>query len=101
MSNTNIKFTRNSTDTIYRDRWHTLIVKGDTVFVHDSIENVKISSRVDTIYRDSISTVEKIVTVPAELNGWQRFLQGLGYVAFGLLLGAAFLLIMKLFVKFK
>ena len=48
-------------DTIYQDRWHTKYQKGDTVFIHDSIDRwhnkyVYIhdsidNSRTDTIYK--------------------------------------------------
>ena len=48
-------------DTIYRDRWHTEYRKGDTVFIHDSIDRWRIrevyihdsidNSRIDTIYK--------------------------------------------------
>ena len=48
-------------DTIYRDRWHTEYTRGDTFFIHDSIDRWKIrdvyihdsidNSRIDTIYK--------------------------------------------------
>ena len=37
-------------DTIYQDRWHTKYQKGDTVFIHDSIDRWH-NSRTDTIYK--------------------------------------------------
>ena len=48
-------------DTVYQDRWHKEYVKGDTVFIHDSIDRWRIHevyihdsidiSRIDTIYQ--------------------------------------------------
>ena len=48
-------------DTIYQDRWHNVYMKGDTVFVHDSIDRWRIhevyihdsidNSRIDTVYQ--------------------------------------------------
>ena len=54
--NTRIEY---RTDTCYRDRWHTEYMRGDTCFIHDSIDRWKIrevyihdsidNSRIDTI----------------------------------------------------
>ena len=48
-------------DTIYRDRWHTEYMRGDTLIIHDSIDRWRIrevyihdsidNSRIDTIYQ--------------------------------------------------
>jgi hypothetical protein len=46
-------------DSIYIDRWHTIEVKGDTVYWRDSISLVKWLVRTDTAYR----FVEKPVVV--------------------------------------
>jgi hypothetical protein len=61
-------------DTFWRDRWHTEIIKGDTVFIHDSVfsENIKYRDRVDSvIVRDSVPYP---VEVPVRMrNGYDRF----------------------------
>ena len=46
-------------DTIYQDRWHTKYMKGDTVFIHDSIDRwhnkyVYIHDSIDNIRIDTI-----------------------------------------------
>lgn len=48
-------------DTIFRDRWHTEYMRGDTLYIHDSIDRWRIrevhihdsidNSRVDTVYQ--------------------------------------------------
>ena len=48
-------------DTVYRDRWHTEYMRGDTLIIHDSIDRWRIrevyihdsidNSRTDTIYK--------------------------------------------------
>lgn len=85
-------------DTIYRDRWHTEYQRGDTFFIHDSIDRWKIreviihdsidNSRIDTIYQP----------VEIEKKG-SAFWKGSGiafWVLIGMLvLGAAIGLIIK------
>lgn len=61
-------------DTFWRDRWHTEKIKGDTVFIHDSIylEKTKYLDRVDSVFvRDSIPYPVK---VPVRVrNAYDRF----------------------------
>lgn len=61
-------------DTFWRDRWHTEKIKGDTVFIHDSIylEKIKYRDRVDSVtVRDSIPFP---VEVPVRArNGYDKF----------------------------
>lgn len=61
-------------DTFWRDRWHTEKIKGDTVFIHDSIyfENIKYRDRVDSVVvRDSIPYP---VEVPVRIrNNYDKF----------------------------
>lgn len=61
-------------DTFWRDRWHTEKIKGDTVFIHDSIyfEKIKFRDRVDSVtVRDSIPFP---VEVPVRArNGYDKF----------------------------
>jgi hypothetical protein len=86
-------------DTIYQDRWHKEYQKGDTTFIHDSIDRwhkkyVYIhdsidNSRIDTIYQP----------VPVEKKG-SAFLRNSGialWVIIGLILLAV---IAGIFVKF-
>lgn len=61
-------------DTFWRDRWHTEKIKGDTVFIHDSIyfEKIKYRDRVDSVtVRDSIPFP---VEVPVRVrNSYDKF----------------------------
>ena len=61
-------------DTFWRDKWHTEKIKGDTVFVHDSVylEKIKYRDRVDSVtVRDSIPYP---VEVPVRVrNGYDKF----------------------------
>lgn len=76
-------------DTVYKDRWHREYVKGDTMYIHDSIdrwhkEYIYIHdsidhSRIDTIYN----------TVQVEKKG-SAFWKGSG-IAFWVLLGILFI----------
>jgi hypothetical protein len=61
-------------DTFWRDRWHTEIIKGDTVFIHDSVfsESIKYRDRVDSVtVRDSVPYP---VEVPVRMrNSYDKF----------------------------
>lgn len=51
-------------DTVYRDRWHTEYIKGDTVYVRDSVERYvyKYRTLTDSVYvRDSIPYPVEVV----------------------------------------
>lgn len=62
-------------DSIYVDRWHTVVTKGDTVYVTDTKTEYRDRYRDrevhDTLYVDK----EVVVTqeIPAELTWWQSF----------------------------
>jgi hypothetical protein len=61
-------------DTFWRDRWHTEKIKGDTVFVHDSIylEKIKYRDRVDSVI--VCDSVPYPVEVPVRMrNAYDKF----------------------------
>ena len=62
-------------DSIYIDRWHIKVVKGDTVYVTDTKTEYKYRYRDrevhDTLFVDRDVILEK--TVPAELSSWDKF----------------------------
>jgi len=63
-------------DSVWRDRWHTERIKGDTVFIHDSIffGEYKNKEKADTIcVRDSIPYP---VEVPVITNEVPKFYKG-------------------------
>ena len=64
-------------DSTYVDRWHTIEVKGDTVFVCDSHMSVTYRTITDTAYKyvekPVTVTVEQIKEVEKPLSWWQKF----------------------------
>jgi len=71
-------------DSTFVDRWHTIEVKGDTVYWHDSISFVKWLVRTDTAYKyvEKPVIVSKTETVEVEKPlGWlQKTLMGIGVI---------------------
>lgn len=58
-------------DSVWKDRWHTQIVKGDTVYIHDSITDYKYKTMekiVEVCKTDSVpypvEVVREVKTVP-------------------------------------
>ena len=71
-----VERTETRVDTFWRDRWHTEKIKGDTIYVHDSIylEKIKYRDRVDSIYVNDSIPYPVEVTVPVrERNGYDKF----------------------------
>lgn len=63
-------------DSIWRDRWHTEYIKGDTVHVYDSvyIDRFRWRDRVDSIcVRDSIPYPVEVQVPTRMRNGYDRF----------------------------
>lgn len=86
-------------DTIHRDRWHKEYQKGDTIFIHDSIDRWHAhyiyihdsidNSRIDTIYQ----------TVEVEKKG-SEFLQNSGIALWALIALVVIAAIIGVIVKF-
>lgn len=76
-------------DSTYVDRWHTIEVKGDTVYVRDSHMSVTYRTITDTAYKyiekPVTVTVEQIKEVAKPLSWWQRTLMYMGVAALALL----------------
>ena len=96
---------RYSKDSIYVDRWHYMLIQGDTVYKTDStIERYyyyyhttdSVGQR-DTTVIDNTTTV----TVERELTTWQKWLQALGYGALGTLASILIAGIFWLIIKVK
>ena len=69
-------------DSVYIDRWHSMVVEGDTVFLVDSVfeyryrllhDTIRLS---DTIYKTNEQSVEKEV-VKTKTPGWARWSLGI------------------------
>lgn len=85
-------------DTFWRDRWHTEKIKGDTVFVHDSIylEKIKFRDRVDSVF--VCDSIPYSVEVPVRMrNGYDRFTAS----GFWVFVGIIFLYIAKRLLRNK
>lgn len=76
-------------DSTYIDRWHTIEVKGDTVFVTNEQITVKWRTITDTAYKyvekPVTVTVEQMKEVAKPLSWWQRTLMYMGVAALALL----------------
>ena len=77
-------------DSTYIDRWHTVEVKGDTIFVTNEVTKSKIVTKIDTAYRyiekPVVTTVTKTVEVAKPLSWWQKALMWSGVAALVVLL---------------
>lgn len=77
-------------DTFWRDRWHTEKIKGDTIFIHDSIyfEKTKYRDLVDSVF--VCDSIPYPVKVPIRMrNAYDRFTAS----GFWVLVGIIFLYI--------
>ena len=86
-------------DSISVDRWHTILQKGDTVYVRDSIYFYKWRNKHDSIYINNTDTIYQQVVV--EKKG-SAFLRNSGialWVLIGLLVVAAIIGIILKFAK--
>lgn len=85
-------------DSIYIDRWHTAVTKGDTVYVTDTRTEYKYRYRDrevhDTLFVDRDVIVEK--TVPAELSSWDKFQKKAFWIMASIII---FYIIIKLILK--
>lgn len=70
-------------DSTFIDRWHTVYQKGDTLFIHDSIDRWHSIIKHDTIYQSKDNPVpypvEKIVEKP--LSWWQKTFIWVGVIS--------------------
>lgn len=92
-------------DSVVVDRWHSVLGKNDTVFVHDSIDRLVYRNRAvhDTVV-DSIPYpvfVDKEVEVPAELSQWQQLLMAFGKLGLVMWLCILVYVVVKVWRKFR
>lgn len=92
-------------DSVVVDRWHSVLGKNDTVFVHDSIDRLVYRNRAvhDTVV-DSIPYpvfVDKEVEVPAELSQWQQLLMAFGKLGLVMWLCVLVYVAVKVWRKFR
>ena len=78
-------------DSTYIDRWHTIIQKGDTIFVTDEVTKIKYVTKTDTAYKvvEKPVIVSKTETVEVErpLRWWQKMFMYMGLVGLMALIG--------------
>ena len=86
-------------DSIYTDRWHTVELKGDTVFLTNNQITVKYRTVTDTAYKyiekPVTVTVEQIKEVKAPLPWWQKGLMWSGVIGILTALAAVAVLIRR------
>lgn len=80
-------------DSTYVDRWHTVEVKGDTVFVVEKQITSKLITRTDTAYKYVEKPVEVVVEqikeVAKPLRWWQIALMWTGGIGLMIMVGTA------------
>lgn len=90
-------------DSTYIDRWHTVEVKGDTIFVTNEVTKSKIVTKIDTAYRyiekPVVTTVTKTVEVAKPLSWWQKALMWSGVAALVVLLAVLLAKFWQLFYR--
>ena len=78
-------------DSTFIDRWHTIIQKGDTIFVTDEVTKIKYVTKTDTAYKvvEKPVIVSKTETVEVErpLRWWQKMFMYMGLVGLMALIG--------------
>lgn len=79
-------------DSIYIDRWHTVEVKGDTIFVTNEMTKTKIVTKTDTAYRyierPVVVSKKETVEVKKPLAWWQKGLMWAGAIGILIVLAA-------------
>lgn len=87
-------------DSTYIDRWHTIIQKGDTIFVTDEVTKIKYVTKTDTAYKvvEKPVVVSKTETVEVErpLRWWQKGLMWMGLMG---LIGLMGWIVLKIYKK--
>ena len=87
-------------DSTYIDRWHTIIQKGDTIFVTDEVTKIKYVTKTDTAYKvvEKPVIVSKTETVEVErpLRWWQKMFMYIGLVG---LIGLIGWIVLKIYRK--
>lgn len=87
-------------DSTYIDRWHTIIQKGDTIFVTDEVTKIKYVTKTDTAYKvvEKPVIVSKTETVEVErpLRWWQKMFMYMGLVG---LIGLIGWIVLKIYRK--
>ena len=85
-------------DSVYVDKWHTMYVKGDTVWRTDSIVRYKMQlvhdTLIDSMYITKEIPVEKIV-----IEKQKGFFWWLGWISLFLILGVALGFLLRYIVK--
>lgn len=101
---------RIKTEYIYKNRIDTVLVerdqntetRNDTVFVTKTEYKYQTKYVGDTvILRDTITTAKTFLTVRNELNGWQKFMQAMGYAGMGTFLALLITFVFYIFKKIK
>ena len=78
-------------DSTYIDRWHTVEVKGDTVYITNEVTKIVTKIQTDTAYRyiekPVVTTVTETVEVKKPLSWWQKTFIWMGAISLLSLIG--------------
>lgn len=86
-------------DTLIVDRWHTIVHKGDTVYVHDSIDRWRIKH--DSIYAYKYINTTDTIRIPVEIEKQgSQFLRNSGIALWVLLALMLLAVIVGIVIKF-
>lgn len=86
-------------DTLIVDRWHTIVHKGDTVYIHDSIDRWRIKH--DSIYAYKyINTTDTIINTVTIVDKGSQFLRNSGIALWVLIALFVIAVIIGIVIKF-
>ena len=86
-------------DTLIVDRWHTIVHKGDTVYIHDSIDRWRIKH--DSIYAYKyINNTDTIINTVTVVDKGSQFLRNSGIALWVLLALLLLAVIAGIIIKF-
>lgn len=93
---------KNRIDTVLVEREQNTETRNDTVFVTKTEYKYRTKFVGDTvILLDTITTAKTFLTVKNELNGWQKFMQAMGYAGMGTFLALLIVFVFYIIKKIK
>ena len=90
-------------DSIYKDRWHVILQKGDTIYRTDSIviyefRNIEVHDTISVQHTDTITIRE---TVEKQISGGSKFLIWSGAIMWGIIGLVVIAIIIAIVIRFS